>query len=232
MPLKKKRSPRQQAQAAENLAAISLRKQENLPPPETFVPAALLASALDQNDVEHARGDDYQRRWTNEARKEKRSRARAENLRAEVVTAKRAVTDFQKDIQAVKDKLANVEEDKTRLYNRNEKLKLQKDALRKTKERVPVRIALVEKKEHQKAKTHHLREHGTFSEACRDLVREMVSCGVPVDRVNDVIHTVCGAFDIDVPDSISARSVGRIVTEGGVAAQMQLGYEMGQAPRE
>lgn len=114
----------------------------------------------------------------------------------------------------------------------NEELKHQKDALRKTKEWVPARIALAVKKGNQTATTLHLREHGSFSEACRDLVQEMVGCGVSVDCVDDIIHTVCDTFGVDVPDTISARSVGRIVMEGGVASQMQLGYEMAAAPRK
>ena len=44
-------------------------------------------------------------------------------------------------------------------------------------------------------------------------MRELVQCVVSVERVDDVVHIVCGAFDVEVPDGISARSVLRIVLE-------------------
>lgn len=58
------------------------------------------------------------------------------------------------------------------------------------------------------------------------MIRDLVENGVPVDRVNDVIHSVCDSFSIIVPDKVSPRSVSRIVLEGGFAAKMQLVHEI------
>ena len=50
--------------------------------------------------------------------------------------------------------------------------------------------------------------------------------------MNDVIHACCDAFDIWVLRGITPRSAGRIVQEGGVAAEMQLGHEILNAKGE
>lgn len=63
-------------------------------------------------------------------------------------------------------------------------------------------------------------------------MREMVGCGVPINHMNNVIHTVCDTFGLGITDTISVRSVGQIVAEGGVASQMQLGYEIAATSRK
>lgn len=130
------------------------------------------------------------------------------------------------------EQLANVEGNNAKLLDQNKELEHPKDVLRKMKEGVPTRIALAVKNENQKVTTHHLREDGSFSEACTNLVREMVGCGVPINHMNNVIHTVCDTFGLGITDTISVRSVGQIVAEGGVASQMQLGYEIAATSRK
>ena len=71
-----------------------------------------------------------------------------------------------------------------------------------------------------------------MSEPCREMVHELVKYGVPADCVKDLIHACCDAFGIKVPRGIAARSVGRIMQEGGVAAQIQLGHEIVNAKGE
>ena len=106
------------------------------------------------------------------------------------------------------------------------------NALLKQKKRAPVRTALAVAKTTKKVKTVSLFSKGMISEPCREMICELVKHGVPEELVNDVIHACCDAFDIQVPKGITLRSVGRIVQEGGVAAEMQLGHEILNAKGE
>ncbi|KAJ7144105.1 hypothetical protein C8R44DRAFT_865099 [Mycena epipterygia] len=49
-----------------------------------------------------------------------------------------------------------------------------------------------------------------------------MAMGAPLEGVDKIIHTVAKGLNIHLKDSISTRSAGRIVNEGGVAAQLQI----------
>jgi hypothetical protein len=63
----------------------------------------------------------------------------------------------------------------------------------------------------------------------RNLVRCLASRGVSTIQMNTVIHEVVRACGFEVKDSISPRTISRIILEGLVAARMQLAVEMGAA---
>ena len=106
------------------------------------------------------------------------------------------------------------------------------NALVKQKKRAPARTALAVAKTTKNAKTALLFSKGMISEPFREMICELVRYGVPEEQVNDVIHACCDAFDIEVLRGITARSVGRIVQEGGVAVEIQLGHEIVNAKGE
>ncbi|KAJ7703412.1 hypothetical protein B0H16DRAFT_1347152 [Mycena metata] len=73
-----------------------------------------------------------------------------------------------------------------------------------------------------KLSTQSLLDDGAFSKEVRECVRDIVSFGAPVDSVNKIIHAVAKALNIRICDDISSRSVGRIILEGLVGAQVQV----------
>jgi hypothetical protein len=75
----------------------------------------------------------------------------------------------------------------------------------------------------------YMKEKGVIKEDCREMLRELQVLNVPVEKVNDVVHVVAKGFGLNVKDSVSARAVGRIVREGGVAAEIQLVHEVEHA---
>lgn len=226
MSRKKQRSLKQQAQSAQNLTQINAPGKENVIPKESLVPSSSLAAVIHLKEVEREQGDDYKRRLNNEHRKERRSKAQIERLRSEVVSSKTKLKEVAGDLADAHDELDEVQKGFDQLKECNNTLKHEKAALKKQKQRVPTRIALAVKKETTKVTTCSLREQGIISEPCREMIRDLVENGVPVDRVNDVIHSVCDSFSIIVPDKVSPRSVSRIVLEGGFAAKMQLVHEI------
>lgn len=57
------------------------------------------------------------------------------------------------------------------------------------------------------------------------MLHELQVLNVPVKKINAVIHAVSKGFGLNVKDNVSARAVGHIMHEGGVAAQIQLVHE-------
>ena len=103
--------------------------------------------------------------------------------------------------------------------------------LTKTRDRLSKHVArLPEKVKHSLEKPHALKEKGIFTEQARTMTRELVKVGVPMEQVGSAVKAVAQGFGVNVKGHISARSVGRITLEGGLAAQLQLVHEIEHAP--
>ena len=74
----------------------------------------------------------------------------------------------------------------------------------------------------------HLMKKGVFTNETRKLVQILVRAGCSRNYINEVIVAVLKSAGVDVVGGISRTSVGRILREGYIAAQIQLGYEMQQ----
>ena len=81
---------------------------------------------------------------------------------------------------------------------------------------------LPEKVQHSLEKPYSLKENGIFSEQTWTMTRELVKVGVPMEQVGSAVKAVAQGFGVNVKGCISARSVGRITLEGGLAAQLQM----------
>jgi hypothetical protein len=70
--------------------------------------------------------------------------------------------------------------------------------------------------------------HRAYSNELRVLAREMVDANTRPGKVGDLIYKCARAFGVELNkrDIMSRRSVGRSINEGGVAAKLQLGYEL------
>lgn len=77
---------------------------------------------------------------------------------------------------------------------------------------------------------HQLMQKGVFTEKTRSVVRLLVKAGCSAQYVNEVISTVLRSAGIEPVGNISRTSVRRIVHEGFIAAQIQLGHEIKTAP--
>jgi hypothetical protein len=60
-------------------------------------------------------------------------------------------------------------------------------------------------------------------------VHFLVKAGCSRHYINDVIHVVLKSAGVTAIGTISHTTVSRIITEGYIAAQIQLGYELGNA---
>ncbi|KAJ7222649.1 hypothetical protein C8J57DRAFT_974185, partial [Mycena rebaudengoi] len=67
---------------------------------------------------------------------------------------------------------------------------------------------------------------GIFTERSREMVRDLVTSNVASKNMDSVIHTVARGLEVNLQDHISARQVGRIVEEGGIASDIQVASEI------
>jgi hypothetical protein len=78
-------------------------------------------------------------------------------------------------------------------------------------------------------KTFNMLHKGTYSAESRQLARLLTKAGCSREYVGQVIQAVCQSAGITVKGKMSQRTVSRAILEGGIAAKIQLGYEVTQA---
>lgn len=73
-----------------------------------------------------------------------------------------------------------------------------------------------------------LLQKGIYTNEARALARSLLNAGCSQAYVGEVIQMVCQAAGVTVPKAMSARTVKRIALEGGIAAEIQIGFEIAQ----
>lgn len=219
MPKKGRRTPAQRAQSAQNLDKIHSARKENISPTTSLVKSELTI-AFQRVEKEKSRGDDYKRRNNNEHRKQVRSEGVVRKLKAMAAEQTKAAASAEAQLELVKSECDTLAKKGAILEEKNIVLKKQKETLRKARERA------AGKKEAAIAQSKRvkLKEKGIISESSRDIIRELIKLGVPVDHVDAVLQAIAESLGIVIKDHVSARSVSRIILEGGVAAKLQLAH--------
>ncbi|KDQ09796.1 hypothetical protein BOTBODRAFT_178707 [Botryobasidium botryosum FD-172 SS1] len=80
-----------------------------------------------------------------------------------------------------------------------------------------------------KAGRHRLKTKGVVNPRSRDMIRRLLGSGTSMARVNETVDIVLDGMGQKKMDSIDRRSVSRINREGGVAAKIQIVYELNKA---
>lgn len=78
-----------------------------------------------------------------------------------------------------------------------------------------------------------IRRKGVYTPEMRALIRQMVKSGCAPDRIAQIVQIVGRMAGMpDLKCMVSRRTIQRVILEGGVAAKVQLGYEILQAKCE
>ena len=77
--------------------------------------------------------------------------------------------------------------------------------------------------------THSLLHKGVYTQETQNLIHLLVKAGCSKEYVSTVITAILQSAGITTKGSISRRTVSRILMEGYVASQIQLGFEMAEA---
>jgi chromosome segregation ATPase len=189
-------------------------------------------SFQNQLHTSELRAEDYKRRLHNETRKTVRAKKQIKILQEKLQTS---------EAEALLSRTtANITQ-----VNTNFKLKQTQNTLLQTSsslEEVQARLTSSMKREKKLAmrlarmppkianKSLQLKDHGIIREETRDMVRNLVQLGVPMENVSSALKSVAEGLGVQVQGHVSTRSIGRIVLEGGVAAKLQLVHEIEHAP--
>jgi myosin heavy subunit len=131
---------------------------------------------------------------------------------------------LQTEMHHCQDRLNVVQKKLSNSQNLSSKLKKQVNRAKEIRKRA---VADAQQKQQKLSAVHHLLHKGVYTETTRNLVRFLVKAGCSRHCVNDVIHAVLKSAGITTIGTISRTTVSRIIAEGYVAAQIQLGYELG-----
>lgn len=99
-------------------------------------------------------------------------------------------------------------------------------ALQRQHAYLPQAKMTVAKKAQKENNVHQFRHKGVYTPEARALARILTKAGCSAEYVGNVIQSVCGSVGVKAVGKMSRRTVSRAVMEGGVAATMQLGYEL------
>lgn len=71
-----------------------------------------------------------------------------------------------------------------------------------------------------------IRQKGSYTPAFRALIRMLVESGCSRDKLGRTTFAIARLFGVTIKHTISRRTIGRCILEGGVAAELQIGHEI------
>jgi hypothetical protein len=74
-----------------------------------------------------------------------------------------------------------------------------------------------------------LKKLGMYTPRVRSKIALLRAHGVAAKRIPEVIKATAELLDVDLEDNVTNRSIGRMITELGIKANMQIAFEIGQA---
>lgn len=133
--------------------------------------------------------------------------------------ADKAIDGLQARIHTLETACKDLQQERTVLWKRCRRLE---SALKALKKRAT-----------EKAKTHpalfNLTYKGVYTAEARSLARMMVATGTAEAKVGTALQEVARILGIKIKRKMSKRTVQRTIFESGVAADIQLAYEMARA---
>ena len=180
-------------------------------------------------------------RWYSEKRRNERLRKAAEARKADLKAAKAEVYQLRRAAERLDGRMKAIREDAeeaiARLKDRIGKMEVaQKDlnqrrvilwkrCKRLTAAKAALKIRMAEMRK-SRPSTFRMMRKGRYTPQARSLARLLVASGTAERRVGGALQQIGGILGVGIRKSLSARSVQRFVLEEGVAADIQLVYEI------
>jgi predicted nucleic acid-binding Zn-ribbon protein len=148
-------------------------------------------------------------------------------LRGTVILLQERLEDAQRDsadvIGQLREQVAKLEEMKKEITRSRMNLSKRCHRLQSAKAALKKRMAEMRKKQPFKFK---MMKKGCYTPQMRSLARVMVSAGAAEAKVGAALVEISKAVGVTMERQMSRRTVGRCVLERGVAADIQLVYEI------
>lgn len=230
----KSRSTLQAAHSTMNLRGICADKENRPPEPSPQELSLMHDLSVMQSQLQRSESllTEARRQRDNTRRRDNRRKAKEEKvweklkeMEASWDEMKVAQREMEGEIKKREEEIAKTI---SHLQNSNEHLRKQNKALQMKASRASAAKSAAKLKSAEVidaltiTSKHRLKEDGVVTDDARILVRDLVECNIPVKHVGKAINVVAQHFGIKVTDKISERTVGRVVLEGGIAAEMQI----------
>ncbi|KAH8094870.1 hypothetical protein BXZ70DRAFT_1033469 [Cristinia sonorae] len=247
----------QRAQRLSNLAAINLRRtlggqatpvRENTSESTNQLQPGASSEAILVSHARHEkeRGDGFQSKLAHLGKKLAKVTAAKANIEKQMVATENrhteALAQSEGYIYALETRNEFLEDRVDTLDKKQQLLLTERHASRMRDARAPAQTARAVAKERQNVYREQDKENqnrgstitlkdqnGIIPDQARSMVMALVAGGIPESAVPRSLVTFAEYNNLEVIGCISARSVGRIVGEGGVAAQIQAAGILGNA---
>jgi chromosome segregation ATPase len=189
----------------------------------------------------------YQKRYYNERQKHTHANESVTQLRSALKEMQGRNHALAKEVEIVKRQVEIVEAEKNGAVQQLRE-KLEKEATLRTEicshsrrlakhvQRVPEikeRTAAKARKAGIKSATEiSLKDGNGYSAQARELAREVVQYGMPVEKAGDAIQRIGKVLGVSMHEKMSVATVRQAEIEGGVIGDLQLAYEMANSPGE
>lgn len=226
------RSENQRTQCMANIAKINLQRMRRRASERTdatedaFVPLSLYEEMVSTSQKNLERGDAFQQQKRNLTKRHNRLKLAKQGLEEEVAHIRGQIADSETQLAESTTQLHEVDQ---MLQDTGRELRLEKDKGRKMRYRAPEVISRTVNKEVEKTREWHVKEGGIISEQTRELIRNLVTMGVPQVRVGDVVKSVLVSSGFTVIGEFAPRSVSRIVEEAYIGSTLQIASEIDAA---
>jgi len=164
---------------------------------------------------------DYERRFRNERKVSMRAKLAKERAVVALAEANRSHTETLSQLSVAEGQINQLGTELAISQTKNSSLKKEKRALRMRVARVPEQRARAVETAKLNTRTFKLKEKGVVRNNVRDMITKLTHHGVPMEHIGDVIQTAAEGADIHVEGSVHHRTTGRIITEAGIAAELQ-----------
>lgn len=212
------------------------------PPKSAKMTAVLPRDRQTLSDVT-TREQHSENRFRNERRKTQRLEKRMNLLKDDHKASKAEIKCLQRVAKKSDLELKNTQEDHSRIVKTYETtisksretvktMRKMNRALKARSDRAPGILKKAVQKSRLRSETIKLTQRGTYTPKARALARVIAHSGCARENVGKVMKDVGEFLGIKVKRSMSRRTVGRSILEGGIAAKVQLGFELTKAKGE
>ncbi|KAL1939556.1 hypothetical protein VTO73DRAFT_9867 [Trametes versicolor] len=149
------------------------------------------------------------------------------DMRAAVAATAEEWTHMEMELVNMEDTLREVLRIRAEtLHKRNDTLRKKVERGRNTTSRAAEKAVRLYAAEQEDSVALDLKTKGVIASPVWDLIRDLVALGLKVSQIKGTISAVARTAGTPVKGSLSERSVGRIVLEGGVYAKLQIAEDV------
>ncbi|GJE89766.1 hypothetical protein PsYK624_058730 [Phanerochaete sordida] len=135
--------------------------------------------------------------------------------------------DAREEATTLREKVSDLQQTLTDVRRTNRSLKAKVSRAPQIREKAVAKAKTDCEKE---LKTFRIKSKGTYTPEARTMALRLVQHGCAQENVGDAMQDIGAMMGVAVLHAPSRRSVGRFLLEGGVAATVQLGFEIENSP--